>query len=117
MFEKVGDVGRMKRFKDRFETLPVELVVNGVDDGEGRSLHAIVRAATQAFLGTDVRFGGAIPFDPYVDSALATGASLAELHPLSPAAAAAASVMHRLLQERMAASGTPAPVVPMYGQL
>jgi len=98
----------------RFEPLPVELIVNGVDEAPGRSLHAIVRAATQAFLGTDVSFGGAIPFDPYVDDALTTGGSLAHVHPLSPAAAAAAGVMHRLLHERMLASGEATPVIPLY---
>ena len=86
----------------RFDTLPVELIVNSADERKGRGLHAVVRAATQSFLGTDVLFGGTIPIDERLESCLEAGESLAQLDAAFGAAAAAGSIAHRLLAERQA---------------
>lgn len=88
----------------RFETMPIELVVNKTEERQGRKLHSVVRSATQSFLGTDVRFGGTIPVDVMLQECLETGRSISELH-ASPAMSAAGSITHRLLSERSASGG------------
>lgn len=90
--------------RTRFETLPIELVVNGTEERHGRNLHSVVRSATQSFLGTDVRFGGTIPVDSLLQQGLELGRSISELT-ASPAMSAAGSVTHRLLSERSADFG------------
>jgi flagellar biosynthesis protein FlhG len=101
----------------RFETLPVELIVNGADERRGRSLHAIVRAATQSFLGTDVRFGGTVPRDDLIGVAIESSASLFDLTPASRAASAVGGVVQRMLMERHLASGADVDVVPIMGEI
>ena len=83
----------------RFEALPIELIVNGTEEGHGRSLHSVVRSATQSFLGTDVRLGGTIPDDRLLREYLELGRSISTLQG-GAAVSAAASVTHRLLSER-----------------
>ena len=83
----------------RFEGLPIELIVNGTDEGQGRRLHSVVRSATQSFLGTDVRLGGTIPSDDLLRQYVELGRSITALES-GPAVSASASVMHRLLSER-----------------
>jgi flagellar biosynthesis protein FlhG len=100
----------------RFQSLPVELIVNRADERKGRGLHAIVRAATQAFLGTDVSFGGTIPTDEGVLQRLEQGVSLADSSaPYAPAPSAAGAVMHRLLTDRTLDSASPLDVLPLPG--
>lgn len=101
----------------RFETLPVELIVNGVDERKGRNLHAIVRTATQTFLGTDVRFGGAIPRDDQVEAALQAGVSLTQLDPFSTAPLAVGGVVQRVLSERSASAGLPNSTISLFPEL
>jgi len=101
----------------RFETLPVELIVNGVDERKGRNLHAIVRAATQTFLGTDVRFGGAIPRDDELEATLQAGISLAQLDGFSPAPLAVGGVVSRVLSERSASAGGSNPAISLFPEL
>lgn len=100
----------------RFESLPVELLINGVSEGDGRSLHAVVRQATQSFLGTDVRFGGTIPRDAELQEGLETGLALQDLVMHSPAAAAAEAIVDRVLLEgEVHAGGDPLvrPLLPL----
>ena len=101
----------------RFETLPVELIVNGVDERKGRNLHAIVRAATQTFLSTDVRFGGAIPRDDQLEKTLQAGVSLAQLDRFSAAPLAVEGVVQRVLHERNASAGLPNPAIPLFPEI
>ena len=101
----------------RFETLPVELIVNGVDERKGRNLHAIVRTATQSFLGTDVRFGGVIPSDDKLEATLQAGISLAQLDRFSLAPQAVEGVVHRVLSERSASVAHLDPAVSLFPEL
>lgn len=101
-----------KLARTRFEALPIELVVNGADDRRGRTLHTVVRTATQSFLGTDVRLGGAIPDDPGLRQQLERGGSIADLGPHGHAVSAAGGVVHRVLSERDTALGRE-PVFPI----
>jgi MinD-like ATPase involved in chromosome partitioning or flagellar assembly len=84
----------------RFEALPIELVVNRADEHRGRNLHAIVRAATQTFLGTDVRLGGTIPVDARLEACLQRAGSIADAEAYGSAASAVGGIVHRLLSER-----------------
>ena len=107
----------LKIARARFQTLPVELIVNGVDERKGRNLHAIVRTATQTFLGTDVRFGGAIPRDDQLEATLQAGVSLVQLDGFSPAPVAAEGVVSRVLSERAAGDGQPNPAISLFPEL
>ena len=101
-----------KGARSRFESLPIELLVNAVGERRGRSVHAIVRAAALSFLATDVRLGGTIPSDDSIVAALESGVPLTELDARSSAPAATASVVHRVLDERADLLSGSVPALP-----
>lgn len=98
--------------RTRFEGLPVEMVINGADDRSGRGLHAVVRQATQSFLGTDVRFGGTVPLDADIRDTMDRGYGLQSLLATSEAAAAVGGLADRILLEQDRVAGD-VPVVPL----
>lgn len=102
-----------KVVRSRFESLPIELVVNGTEEHQGRTLHGIVRAATQSFLGTDVRLGGIIPRDARLGEGVQSGHSMADSAPNGTAMSAAGSVVDRILSERQAMLGQEASLFPV----
>ena len=102
-----------KVLRGRFAELPIELLVNGTDEHQGRTLHAVVRTATQSFLGTDVRLGGTIPTDRVVAGYVESGRSLSIVPPNGAAPAAVGGVVHRVLTERyVGAEGALYPALP-----
>lgn len=99
--------------RTRFESMPVELVVNRADERQGRSLHSVVRQATQSFLATDVRFGGALPTDAEVADLMNDGSALQNLTLTSQAALAAGGLVDRIIGEQEMLLNAGAPVVPL----
>lgn len=101
-----------KVLRARFERLPIELMVNGSDEHDGRGIHAVVRAATQAFLGTDVRLAGIIPVDNALRDQVQRGRSVADTRMDGDAISAVGAVMQRMLSERPSRYGVQAGVYP-----
>lgn len=89
----------LKVARERFGTLPTGLLVNRADEGTAETLHGVVRSAAGRFLGVDVDHAGAVPPDPDVDALVRSGSSLAELGDGSPARAAVAGLVRRILAD------------------
>jgi len=99
--------------KGRFATLPTELLVNRAPEGAARDAHRMVQMASSSFLDTSVAFGGAIPEDEALSTALAQGGSLADLPTDTPAVVAAYGLADRLLTETGALDAPATPVLPL----
>ena len=93
--------------RGRFQSLPVQLVVNGSEHAEAQDLHDLVRSAARNFLSTDIRFGGAVPQDEKLHGLLRRGVSMTELDAESVALSAVEEMASRMLGERDSAGGRP----------
>lgn len=103
--------------RTRFESLPVELVVNGAEQRQGRGLHSVVAHATQSFLGTDVSLGGVVPLDAVLHDGMDRGVALQRLLLDSEAAAAVGGLADRILLEHDHADEAGAGVVPLRARI
>lgn len=103
----------LKTSRARFPSLPVELLVNRVDEKVARSVYSTVRSAADHFLAVNITYGGSIPDDGSLLELLESGTSLSEASHDSVATSAIASLIARVLSEGRAASSALAPVIPL----
>jgi len=81
----------------RVGALPQELLVNRHDGRDASRCFDAVDAGMRQFLGTSMRFAGAVPSDPTLDAALRAGMPFPDAAAGSPAAIAAHDVVMRAL--------------------
>ncbi len=81
----------------RVGALPQELLVNRHDGRDASRCFDAVDAGTRQFLGSSLRFAGAVPSDPTLDAALRAGMPFPDAAAGSPAAIAAHDVVMRAL--------------------
>jgi len=86
-----------KAVHTRVGALPQDLLVNRLDGRDATRCFDAVDAATRQFLGTTLRFAGAVPSDPTLDAALRAGMPFPDAAAGSPAAIAAHDVVMRTL--------------------
>lgn len=86
-----------KAVHTRVGALPQDLLVNRLDGRDATRYFDAVDAATRQFLGTTLRFAGAVPSDPTLDAALRAGMPFPDAAAGSPAAIAAHDVVMRTL--------------------
>lgn len=86
-----------KAVQVRLGALPQELLVNRHDGRDAARCFDAVDAGTRQFLGTALRFAGAVPSDSTLDAALRAGMPFPDAAAGSPAAIAAHDVVMRTL--------------------
>ncbi len=86
-----------KAARARASALSVELLVNRIHGPDAARCFDAVDAGTRQFLGTTLRFAGALPFDPTLEAALRAGMPFLDSAAGSPAAIAAHEVVMRTL--------------------
>jgi flagellar biosynthesis protein FlhG len=86
-----------KAVHTRVGALPQDLLVNRLDGRDAARCFDAIDAGTRQFLGTSLRFAGAVPSDPTLDAALRAGMPFPDAAAGSPAAIAAHDVVMRTL--------------------
>jgi MinD-like ATPase involved in chromosome partitioning or flagellar assembly len=81
----------------RHGALPLDVLVNRHEGSEAMRCFDAIDAGARQFLGTSLRFAGAIPTDPTLDAALRAGMPFPDAAAGSPAAIAAHDVVMRAL--------------------
>ncbi len=84
----------------RFGSLPVELLVNRLEESEATRCFDAVDAGARQFLGLPLRLAGIIPADPTLGAALSRGMAFADAAVGSPAAVAAHAIVMQSLANR-----------------
>lgn len=86
-----------KAARQRVGALSLDVLVNRHEGAEAARCFDIIDAGARQFLGTALRFAGAVPTDPTLDTALRAGMSFPDAVAGSPAAIAAHDVVMRVL--------------------
>jgi MinD-like ATPase involved in chromosome partitioning or flagellar assembly len=86
-----------KAIRARHGALPLDLLVNRHEGSEAARCFDALDAGVRQFLGTSLRFAGAIPTDPTLDTALRAGMPFPDAAAGSPAAIAAHDAVVRVL--------------------
>lgn len=81
----------------RHGALPLDVLVNRHEGSEAARCFDAIDAGVRQFLGTSLRFAGAIPTDPTLDTALRAGMPFSDAAAGSPAAIAAHDAVVRAL--------------------
>ena len=79
--------------------LPVDVVANRCDDGEGAMVHGHLLAGAERFLQRGVGYAGAVPADGCLQGGLGAGMTIQDAAAGSPAAIAARTVGLRMLDD------------------
>ena len=91
----------------RAGALSLDVLVNRHEGAEAVRCFDVIDAGARQFLGTALRFAGAVPTDPTLDTALRAGMSFPDAVAGSPAAIAAHEVVMRVLADAsLSRSGT-----------
>ena len=86
-----------KAVHGRHSALPMDLLVNRHEANEAVRCFDSIDAGVRQFLGTSLRFAGAVPSDPTLDAALRAGMPFPDAAAGSPAAIAAHDAVMRAL--------------------
>lgn len=86
-----------KSVRTRHSALPMDLLVNRHEANEAVRCFDSIDAGVRQFLGTSLRFAGAVPSDPTLDAALRAGMPFPDAAAGSPAAIAAHDAVMRAL--------------------
>lgn len=86
-----------KAVHGRHSALPMDLLVNRHEANEAARCFDSIDAGVRQFLGTSLRFAGAVPSDPTLDAALRAGMPFPDAAAGSPAAIAAHDAVMRAL--------------------
>ena len=81
----------------RHGALPLDVLVNRHEGSEAARCFDAIDAGVRQFLGTSLRFAGAIPTDPTLDTALRAGMPFSDAAAGSPVAIAAHDAVVRVL--------------------
>jgi flagellar biosynthesis protein FlhG len=103
--------GLIKAVDARAPHLPVDLIVNRSPLPTARMLHLDIEGGTRRFLNRSLGFGGAIPEDDRLTSALQSGLHLHQAAALGTPAASACHELAARLVNLVAAPALPAPRV------
>ena len=87
----------MKAVQARHSALALDLLVNRHEAPEAIACFDAVDAGVRGFLGTTLRFAGAVPSDSTLDAALRAGMPFPDAAAGSPAATAAHDAVMRVL--------------------
>jgi flagellar biosynthesis protein FlhG len=96
----------LKVTRERFPTLPLEIVVNQGEGVSAEEAFQMMALAGKRFLGLNAAFGGSIPRDPSLVKGVEGDGSLLFLSPSSPAMNAAGVIHSRLLSAQEPDSGS-----------
>ncbi len=90
----------LKVSRERFPTLPVEILVNRQSDPQADEIFRVMATAGTRFLGLDPSFAGAIPHDPQIQTGSEEGIPLLDLDFPAPSLEAAGLIHGRLAAEQ-----------------
>jgi flagellar biosynthesis protein FlhG len=89
-----------KVIRDRFPSLPVEVLVNSQKDASSEDVFLMMSSATTRFMGLELRSAGSIPEDPLLEDLSREGRPLTDLPTTAPSLEATGLVHARLAAEQ-----------------